>query len=70
MSESDDAFMKVAREIYGRQKASDLAAKDAEIARLRITLAKLYDIAASGSDPLERRRMLDRLGMDSFAEDG
>ena len=42
----------------------------AEIARLRKTAATLMEIAASGADASRRRRMLDAIAMESFADDG
>lgn len=47
-----------------------VAERDAELAELRKTAAALMEIAASGADPLARRRMLDAMAMDSFAENG
>jgi type II secretory pathway component PulM len=44
--------------------------KDAELAELRKTAAALMEIAASGADATTRRRMLDRMAMESFAENG
>jgi hypothetical protein len=42
----------------------------AEVALLRDAARKLYDIAASGAELETRRRMLDRMAMESFAENG
>ena len=47
-----------------------VAERDAELAELRKTAAALMEIAASGADPLARRRMLDAMAMESFAENG
>ncbi len=41
-----------------------------QLSSLRKTAATLMDIAASGADPNHRRRLLDRMGAESFAEDG
>ena len=42
----------------------------AEVAVLKDSAEKLYDIAASGAEPPHRRRMLDQMAMESFAENG
>jgi hypothetical protein len=47
-----------------------VAKRDTQLAELRTTAAALMDIAASGADAKTRRRMLDRMAMESFAENG
>jgi glycine cleavage system regulatory protein len=47
-----------------------VAERDTELAELRTTAAALMEIAASDADATTRRRMLDRMAMESFAEDG
>ena len=47
-----------------------VAERDTELAALRQTAAALLEIAASDADATTRRRMLDRMAMESFAENG
>lgn len=53
-----------------RAAADEIVRLRAEVAVLKGSGAKLYDIAASGADPAARRRMIDRMGEESFAEHG
>ena len=52
------------------QAANEIDRLRAEVAVLKQSAAKLHDIAASGADPTKRRRMLDQMAEESFAEDG
>ena len=52
------------------EAAAVIESLSAQLSSLRKTAATLMDIAASGADPLQRRRLLDRMGAESFAEDG
>jgi hypothetical protein len=47
-----------------------VAERDAELVELRKTAAALMEIAVSGSDATTRRRMLDAMAAESFAENG
>jgi hypothetical protein len=47
-----------------------VAERDAELVELRKTAAALMEIAASVSDATTRRRMLDAMAAESFAENG
>jgi uncharacterized protein YPO0396 len=47
-----------------------VAERDAELVELRKTAAALMELAASDADQKTRRRMLDRMAMESFAENG
>ena len=52
------------------EAAAVIESLSAQLSSLRKTAATLMDIAASGADPKHRRRLLDRMGAESFAEDG
>jgi len=47
-----------------------VAERDAELVALRHTASALMEIAASAADQQSRLRMLDRMVMESFAENG
>ena len=47
-----------------------VAERDSELVELRKTAAALMEIAASDADQKTRRRMLDRMAMESFTENG
>jgi uncharacterized protein YPO0396 len=47
-----------------------VAERDTELTELRKTAAALMEIAASDADATTRRRMLDRMAMESFSEYG
>lgn len=47
-----------------------VAERDADLVELRKTAAALMEIAASDADQKTRQRMLDRMAMESFAENG
>jgi len=53
-----------------RYAADEIERLRSEVAALNESAAQLYDIAASGADPLKRLRMLDRMALESFAENG
>ena len=52
------------------QMRAEIERLRAEVAMLKDAAEKLYDIAASGAEPPQRRRMLDQMAMESFAENG
>ena len=52
------------------EAADEIERLRAEVAVLKDSAEKLYDIAASGAEPPHRRRMLDQMAMESFAENG
>ena len=52
------------------QACAEIERLRAEVAVLKDSAEKLYDIAASGAEPPHRRRMLDQMAMESFAENG
>ena len=53
-----------------REQKAEIERLRAEVAVLKQSAAKLHDIAASGADPTKRRRMLDQMAEESFAEYG
>ena len=53
-----------------RKAADEIERLRAEVAVLKESAAKLHDIAASGAEPIKRRRMLDQIAEESFAEYG
>ena len=52
------------------EAADEIERLRAENALLKESAEKLYDIAASGAEPSRRRRMLDCMADESFAEYG
>lgn len=75
MSNQDDQLAECCRHIEGCQRIiaamhNEIERLRAEVAVLKQSAAKLHDIAASGADPTKRRRMLDQMAEESFAEYG
>jgi hypothetical protein len=52
------------------EAAEEVERLRAEVAILKDSARKLYDIAASGAEWMRRRRMLDEMAMESFEAHG